>query len=538
MIPIRLILKWPGKALRLVRPSTAEKQFLNVARSVSLERKLNARDGSPLTIVAQRPQDPFYLMRFLPLLESFRARPNTKIHFVNLRLEFEPIRTIERVKRWLRNRRWARAYGLTRADRMTFDFARATPAAIAASARELLATVRSKDDVVALRFDGLRVGDLIYDTYLRFKPAPTVDLNDPMLAEITAHALMIYRELSAFFHAHKVDLVITSYGTYVHHGILARLALAHGSKAYALGQVDPFVRELTPDLPSHGRDYTRYRQLFAALSEAEKKSALIEAESALTKRFEGEIDAATWYMNASSYADSAEDEQWASRLLAVSERKILLQLHCFFDSPHIYRSLVFPDFYEWADFVLKEACSHSDLQVFVKPHPNGVEGNDAVVKRLMARHPRAQLLPAQISNRALVRCGFDACFTAYGTVAHEFPFFGVPAVNAGDNPHADYRFCEHPRTKQELAALIGKAARGELRVEAARDEILEFYYMHNLYPHVGRGSAETRVVLRDINHIHNFGELEFERIVGRGRDALRKTTEAILEAAQTVVPGL
>jgi hypothetical protein len=138
----------------------------------------------------------------------------------------------------------------------------------------------------------------------------------------------------------------------------------------------------------------------------------------------------------------------------------------------------------------------------------------------------------------LVNSGFAAAFTAYGTVGHEFPYFGIPVVNAGDNPHIDYGFCAHPRSRQELGEIVRKIDAGDFHLPLSRPEILEFYYMHNLYHHRGRGDAAVRETLSEINGIRDFNEIMFKVIVGLGQERLIRQADAIVTAVREIIPEI
>ena len=72
-----------------------------------------------------------------------------------------------------------------------------------------------------------------------------------------------------------------------------------------------------------------------------------------------------------------------------------------------------------------------------------------------------------------------AAFTVHGTVGHEFAYMGVPVVNAGDNLHIAFDFNINPETVEEYTRCIANAAHLDHPVD--RQQVEEFYYMHNFY---------------------------------------------------------
>ena len=50
--------------------------------------------------------------------------------------------------------------------------------------------------------------------------------------------------------------------------------------------------------------------------------------------------------------------------------------------------------------------------------------------------------------------GIDAVLTVYGSIAHEYPLFNIPVLNAGTNPHMGYKFSITPKSKLDYENFI------------------------------------------------------------------------------------
>jgi hypothetical protein len=324
--------------------------------------------------------------------------------------------------------------------------------------------------LVDLSISGINVGDLIYDTYLRFKPAATVDLKSPYLWLVLWQTLRDLRAAQTYMFEEKPKIFLTTYSAYVQHGVAARVALAAGVKVFTFGNYQEFYKQLHPTDLVHTKNPDQYRSDFARLESSAPKIA--EAERALSARLSGKNDAATAYMQRSAYADSAELPQGISGSL-------VLFLHDFFDSPHCYRWMIFPDFWEWATFTL-DLAKHAGIKVFVKPHPNQIVTSKAVVDRLMTEYPEATWLSTSTSNIQLAAAGMDCAVSIYGTVAHEMAFLGIPSIAAGHNPHISFSFCHTAQSREEYRRLILDYQNLPRPAEHLKRESLEFYWMHNL----------------------------------------------------------
>lgn len=366
----------------------------------------------------------------------------------------------------------------------------------AALADELFSGLKTKWDLVNLTVDGLLIGDQIYDSYLRYHNLPTVQLDDPRLRQIIEDAVAIYFAAADYLRTTKVECLISDDYSYINSGIVTRLLLQAGvpvllvlfGEPFHLLQLDPQPPNPAPGsqwhpyAPAVAHQYYRYREVFAQLAEAEKARALMQARQRLTARLSGDHDPLV-FMHESTYGIGTG----AARIFPETGRpRILVMLHDFIDSPHGFRGLLFPDFYEWIHFLLEHA-QETPFDWYVKPHPSTTdtrrramnEANDKVLVELQARFPKIHFLPAATSNRQILEEGVSAMFTVYGTAGHEFAYAGIPVVNAGDNRHIAYSFNIHASSLDHYRDCIRQADR--LKIEIDPREIEEFFYMNYLY---------------------------------------------------------
>ncbi len=349
--------------------------------------------------------------------------------------------------------------------------------------------LRTKWDVLNIAIDGVVIGDLIYDTYLRFFTTATVELRDPRLRKLIYEAVIISLVAKDYFARNKVVGVFPDHTVYIKCGILVRVAFAHKVPVYILPYNPHFyILQLDPEL-SEGMtnvtkrwSYYKYKQIFELLPAEQQQAGREKAKAALEERLSGKIDTRVLV------GHSAYGEASAERILGTSDKpKILVLLHDFCDSVHCFREMLFPDFYEWVHHLLARAAE-TDFEWYVKPHPNSMTSeaknvtNAAVIAELQRRYPKMILLDAAVSNRQLVEEGVSAMFTVHGTAGHELAYLGVPVVNAGDNLHVAYDFNLTPKTVEEYDALIARAGHLD-RAGIRQDEVAEFYYMHYFYFH-------------------------------------------------------
>jgi hypothetical protein len=444
--------------------------------------------GTPMP-AAERPvvavqcvEDPMYFAVFGALLEQFAQHGGVRAELVVVRAINAAI-GIDRRARLLRSRllgrvlsaQWVRANAPLAAGVAYRSLAFADPLTEwrdARLARRLWQQARQRGGDFALEIDGVPVGDLVIDAYLRFRPSPRFDAADPFVGVVVRQAVRDVRQARRYFARRRPALYLCSYATYLEHGIAARVALQQCVRVVSFGNFTRIGRELTLQDWFHTADTTNYRADFDALPEPDDR--LAEAERQLQVRLHGGIDAATSYMRVSAYGAPGKP------VPAEVRGAVVVFLHDFYDSPHIYHDLVFPDFWTWVEFTVT-TLTEAGIPFFVKPHPNQVHLSGEALLALRARHPALRLLDSGISNTRLAEAGMSCGVTVYGTVAHELAYLGVPCIACARHPHHAFDLCRTARTVDEYRAMLRTPAERPVDLAQMRRQALSFYYMHNLH---------------------------------------------------------
>ena len=172
--------------------------------------------------------------------------------------------------------------------------------------QKIIDHINDKEDVLGISVEGIKIGDLVYDTYLRFAGKPTVDIQDPFLSKVIYQAIQIFYKTSDLFDRFEIKAVINSYTAYIQFGINVRIALQRNIPVYTIASGNSLVHRVLPTYPSHNNNHFAFKYLFDKLKETE--NYLNTAKAVFEKRFTGEIDAATSYMKVSAYACNDERE--------------------------------------------------------------------------------------------------------------------------------------------------------------------------------------------------------------------------------------
>jgi hypothetical protein len=149
-----------------------------------------------------------------------------------------------------------------------------------------------------LQIDGIEVGDLIVDSCLRFRPTPRFESHRWFVWTLVWQAHRDVRRAAAYFRLRRPVIYLTSYTTYIEHGVAVRAALLAGVPVRVFGNLQRFGLPVTQAHPFHTTDTSGYARVFAALEA--QGPALATAEQWLGQRLAGGSGADTSVVRAAA----------------------------------------------------------------------------------------------------------------------------------------------------------------------------------------------------------------------------------------------
>jgi len=343
-------------------------------------------------------------------------------------------------------------------------------------ARELFADIverlNTKLDIEALTINDVWIGDLVYDTFLMTYKQPTIDRDSPDFKCSLLESVELFVFWQDYLKNNDVRAVNVGHCVY-NLAIPLRIAVqrnipvfqANATHIYRLSKSNLFAYN----------DFIFFRERFAALPPEVRKAGIAAAQYRIERRFAGEVGVDMAYSTKSAYGALRD-----ARLLRESPRKkILIATHCFFDSPHSYGNNIFPDFYEWLDF-LGKMTNETDYDWYIKTHPDYLPGTREVIDSFVAKYPRFTVLPADASHHQIIAEGIDFALTVYGTIAFEYAALGIPVINASqNNPHIAYDFNLHAKDIEDYRRMI--MGLNQLDFAIDKQQVYEYYFMRYIF---------------------------------------------------------
>ena len=383
-----------------------------------------------------------------------------------------------------------------------YDF-HLSPVEKKAFSKQLL-KIKKKKDLIDYKLNGLKIGDLIYDYYIRTTLEPTLKINDERFKKIFFRANKIYNEVKKYFNENNVKFLIPSHLCYISYGIITRIALSknitvlklrtenRGNSSFRLMKIDKYC----VDEPQ----YYKHKKNFKKFSNSEKRHALKIGQKILSKRVSGSFDPTLPYIIKSQF----RDKKYLFSGLDDQKEKIIIFPHCFYDYPHRYRSMIFNDFYEHATYFMEISKSQEKYDWLYKPHPHSLDGHINIHKQLLKKYPNIKYIPREVSHKQILNLNLKCAITNHGTVAHEYAIFGVPVINTGDNPHINYNFCLNVKSFKQLNIIMKNLDKYLKKIKIKKKDIYEFLYMH--YEHPNQEIDDHRLI-KDNFFVHKKIEL-------------------------------
>ena len=337
---------------------------------------------------------------------------------------------------------------------------------------EIIGLIEEKRDVEQLCIHKVWVGDLIYDSYLaRFKK-PTIEKDNPNFKKFLLESIELFLFWESFLDDNDVRAINVSHCVY---NVAMPLRIGVERKIPIFQTNATHIYRMTKKNLFAYNDFFYFRERFNALPEEVKTLGVEEAKRRINRRFAGEVGVDMAYSAKSAYGEN----RFESLLVISTRKKILIATHCFFDSPHSYGNNLFPDFYEWLDF-LGKISEITDYDWYIKTHPDYIPGTMEIIEGFIQKYPKLTLLPSNASHHQIIAEGIDVALTVYGTIAFEYAALGITVINCSiNNPHIAYDFNVHPTSvegyRQQLLGL------NSLKFKIDKQQVYEYYFMKFIF---------------------------------------------------------
>ena len=326
--------------------------------------------------------------------------------------------------------------------------------------------LKNKNDLINLKINNIWVGDLIYDTFLKIKKVPTINIHSEEFIKFFNDAVYVFFYWNEFFKKNNVKALIISHSTYLY-GMVMRIA--NSSKVTVYKPTFNTIYKIKKKNFTIGDEFFSLKKKFQNLPKKIQKNGLKLAENEIEEMYKGNKKFALGY----NYKNRKVN------ILKVNKNKILIAMHNFYDSPHVFGKMLFPDFYEWLNHIV-ELSKKTNHEWYFKLHPENTKKDLNLIKKILSKNKKIKLISSKINNNIIFNIGINCVLTCFGSIGYEFAYQGIKVINACvRNPHAGYGFTLNPKTITEFDHMILNIHKIKLNIKKA--EILEFLFMRRYF---------------------------------------------------------
>ncbi|MDD2826352.1 MAG: hypothetical protein PHF52_05505 [Sulfurospirillaceae bacterium] len=326
---------------------------------------------------------------------------------------------------------------------------------------------RTGEELLSMEKHGIVIGDLLYDTLIRFNPKSytVADISYKKHFRLIFRALYSIELYKKIFEKYDIKAVVTSHNVYAEFGILCRLANQYGVNVYLKDMKVFKLYDQKIHIDEHFLK-TSIRQFEEGLSD---KSLYNKALDYLKSRLDGtvdQVDVKNAYRDKKIYS---KDDLLKYFDLNRENKNVFILAHAFSDGPHVGGGLLFNDYYHWLVEVIKIMSTVKGINVFVKPHPSSYMWNESgAVEDILSQLSidNIHILPNDFNTNSIKDIA-DYLLTARGTAGLEFSCFGIPAITAAQGYYSGFGIAHEPKTRKEYEDTL----KNILKIETLSEEV-------------------------------------------------------------------
>ncbi len=351
-----------------------------------------------------------------------------------------------------------------------------------------------RGNVLALKFNGIKYGDIVYDSYLRSYSVGSLNSRDwdtfKKIVQIYLNLTAYHLRIKMAIHLNNVDAVLVSHKVNIQGGVLARCASKMGLVVYSNSGIA--LNSLCANRHFKNIKYYEYEPNMEDLENIKKLPNFKELFAEIQKiHFEGGLtmDAKNAYNKSNIlYADR---EKFSHDFHADSKKKnVFVMLHAFTDFPHAhFDKMLFEDYAHWFLKTLEYAKSNDAVNWFFKRHPSDLNypTNDIKFNEIFADSPshiHFLDIKDKIDTRSLGAVA-DAIITCTGSAGFEMAaFFGIPCICGGNSRYSKFCFTKTPQNQKTYFEMLGKLNLMQKLTEEQQDTAKAFYMFTYKYARV------------------------------------------------------
>tara|TARA_B100000795_G_C22798785_1_gene440708 strand:- start:1171 stop:2787 length:1617 start_codon:yes stop_codon:yes gene_type:complete len=325
---------------------------------------------------------------------------------------------------------------------------------------------RNRNEVLNFTINRIWVGDLIYDTYLKVKNKPTINTDEDEFKTFVNETIYVFFYWYNYFKNNPVKALIISHSTYLY-GMIMRIATEFSVTVYK--PTFNTIYKIKNKNYTIGNEFVTYKDKFRKLPSKVKKSGLMNAKKEINLMISGKRKFGIGY-------NLKRKKTVISKSNKIS---VMIAMHNFYDSPHVFGKMLFPDFVVWLENVVALSLKTNYLWYF-KLHPENTKKDFIYIKSILNKNKNIKIISHKKNQNEIIEMNIRYVLTCFGSIGYEYAYRGITVLNACTrNPHSGYNFTHNPKTINEFNNMVLNLTKYQLKPK--KKEILEFFFMRRFH---------------------------------------------------------
>ena len=309
---------------------------------------------------------------------------------------------------------------------------------------------KTGENLVEVNYNGVHVGDLIYDTLIRFKPnSYTLDNIKLEHIRLILRAFITFNINNRLIKKYNPRYLVTSHNVYAEFGMFPRQIRHHNNGIIFLKDIYAYkCYDTKTPINEH---FLKVR-----ISDFEEKlirdDYYLDALQYFKNRMLGninQIDVKNAFTNKKPYRIIDLKNIYPN--ININKKNVIVMSHAFSDSPHVGEGLLFKDYYDFLEKTLIRLNNNIEINCFVKTHPSSYMWNEkGGVEYLIEKNKLSNIyiLPNDLNTNSICELA-NYIVTAKGTAGLEFSCLGIPAITAGKGFYYGFDIAKEPNSISE-----------------------------------------------------------------------------------------
>ena len=346
-------------------------------------------------------------------------------------------------------------------------------------------SLRNPEDILTIKYNGLHIGEQIYDDVLALQQATIREINLKVKKSIE-RAVRTVIGINELIKKYKIVGACCTHTKCAFDGVWIRVLLQKNIHVFqGLGGLGAVAKLSHKNINGDFQLKIHLRPPEALVNYVFRKK-IREAEKFLEKRLTGnsfDWDAKEAFNNKKAFFNSKQ-EFCKKYNLSQNKKNIFVMLHALSDGPHVKGIKIFRDFYHWFIFTLARSKEFKKSNWIFKSHPrrkNYPDDCNLYNEISYFKFPNVRYISSEDLNSACIHNIADFVITAAGSAGLEFQALGIPTLICCKNGYHGFSCCHEAFSLRKYEWFLKKInTNGKLPKINPRKSLAVFYLMHEV----------------------------------------------------------